>query len=55
MNSETLVIKIKQTKKIKLPDAIIAATALHYDMELITRNTKDFSGIDITIRNPFSL
>ena len=35
------VIQIKQTKKIKLPDAIIAATALHYDMELVTRNTKD--------------
>lgn len=49
------VIQIKQTKKIKLPDAIIAATALHYDMELVTRNTKDFSDIDITVRNPFSL
>ena len=49
------VIQIKQTKKIKLPDAIIAATALHHGMELITRNTKDFSGIDIVVRNPFFL
>ena len=38
-------ITIRQTKKIALGDAIIAATALVYDLTLITRNTKDFINI----------
>ena len=36
----------RQYKKIKLGDAIIAATALVYDLTLITRNTKDFNTIN---------
>ena len=36
---------IRKQHKIKLPDAIIAATALVYDLTLITRNTKDFENI----------
>lgn len=47
------VIKIKQKKKIKLPDAIIAATALHHNMGILTHNTKDFTDIKITILDPF--
>ena len=34
-------IKIRQQHKTKLPDAIIAATALTYNLTLITRNTTD--------------
>lgn len=49
------VIQIKQVKKIKLPDAIIAATALHYNLELVTHNTKDFNGINIMVCDPFIL
>jgi predicted nucleic acid-binding protein len=37
------VITIRQEKKMKLPDAIIAATAMEYSAVLITRNTKDFN------------
>jgi toxin FitB len=39
----------------KLPalDSLIAATAKYYDYTLVTRNEKDFAGIDITIFNPF--
>ncbi len=48
-------IQIKQAKKMKLPDAIIAATASHYNMELITHNTKDFNGINIIVCDPFSV
>jgi predicted nucleic acid-binding protein len=33
-------------KKLKLGDAIIAATALVYDFALVTRNTKDFKQIE---------
>jgi predicted nucleic acid-binding protein len=39
-------ITIRQTKKIALGDAIIAATALVYDLVLISRNTSDFKNID---------
>jgi predicted nucleic acid-binding protein len=39
--------------KISLPDAIIAATALHYNFELITNNESDFKGIaGLRIINP---
>jgi predicted nucleic acid-binding protein len=33
-------------KKLKLGDAIIAATALVHNLTLVTRNTKDFKRID---------
>jgi predicted nucleic acid-binding protein len=49
------VIKLKQERKLKLPDAIIAATAIQHNMKLITRNTKDFDGLHLKIINPFSL
>lgn len=38
-------ISIRKSNKIKLPDAIIAATALVYDLTLISRNTSDFKNI----------
>lgn len=38
-------IGLRRHHKIKLPDAIIAATALTHDLTLITRNTRDFKGI----------
>ncbi len=49
-------ITLRKLKKIKLPDAIIAATALVYDLILITRNAKDFTAIDgLKIIDPHSL
>jgi predicted nucleic acid-binding protein len=39
-------VTIRKGKKIKTPDAIIAATALAYNLTLITRNTNDFKNID---------
>ena len=45
---------IRKAHKIKLPDAIIAATALVYDWTLLSRNASDFSNItDIKIINPW--
>ena len=35
-------IELRKKYKTKLPDAIIAATAIVYDLILITRNTPDF-------------
>ena len=47
-------VALRKNKKVKLPDAIIAATALIHNLTLITRNTKDFMGIDgLQIVNPF--
>ena len=49
-------IELRKTHKIKTPDAIIAATALVYNLTLITRNTTDFKNIEglITV-NPHQL
>ncbi len=49
-------IAIRKSYKIKLPDAIIAATAIVNQMTLITRNTNDFALIvGLEIINPFLL
>lgn len=46
-------IELRQQKKIKLGDSIIAATALVYDAELYTRNTPDFNWIkNLIVINP---
>ena len=48
------VIELRQSHRMKLPDAIIAATALVYECILVTRNITDFSGLSgLTILNPF--
>jgi predicted nucleic acid-binding protein len=35
------------------PDGLIAATALHHDMHLMTRNTEDFSKTGAKLINPW--
>ena len=48
-------IAIRRIKRIKLPDAIIAATALVNGLEIISRNTSDFSGIaGLNCYDPFT-
>jgi predicted nucleic acid-binding protein len=45
---------IRKTNRIKLPDAIIAATALVYGLTLVTRNTSDFKNIEgLELVNPW--
>ncbi len=49
-------INLRKGKKIKTPDAIIAATALAYNYKLITNNEKDFaSSKEVMIVNPKKL
>ncbi|MCP4402892.1 MAG: type II toxin-antitoxin system VapC family toxin [bacterium] len=50
------VVEIRQQKRIKFPDAIIAATALEKRCELVTRNVDDFKNIheNLQITNPFA-
>lgn len=48
------VIALRRIKKIKLGDAIIAATALEHDLTLISRNVADFVNIQgLTVINPW--
>ena len=46
--------EIRKAYRVKLPDAIIAATALVYDLTLLSRNLSDFSSISgLKIVNPW--
>jgi predicted nucleic acid-binding protein len=36
-------------------DGVIAATALHHDLTLVTRNVRDFAGLGIDISNPWEI
>ena len=46
-------IQLRQKQKIKLPDAVIASTALVNGFVLISRNTKDFKSIpNLEVLNP---
>lgn len=45
-------ITIKKEAKIKLPDAIIAATALVNNLKLLSSNVQDFSKVKDLIINP---
>ena len=47
--------ELRRQRKIKLPDAIIQATAQIADRLLITRNTRDFPAHDPDIRIPYRL
>jgi toxin FitB len=43
----------KKGRKLPPLDSLIAATTQHYNYTLVTRNEKDFDGIEITVFNPF--
>jgi predicted nucleic acid-binding protein len=53
---EKQTIFIRKAKKIKLPDAIIAATAIVHNLTLVTCNSDDFKNIsNLNIFNPCHL
>ena len=47
--------KLQSEMKRPLPaiDSLIAATALHYDLNLVTRNVSDFQYPSLTVINPW--
>ena len=46
--------ELRRITKVKLPDCIIAATAISNDLILVTRNTSDFQHFhDLKLLNPF--
>lgn len=49
-------IEVRKMYRVKLPDAIIAATALVYGFTLVTRNIADFKNIsDLDLINPWDV
>jgi len=56
INRETAdeAIEIRKKNRIKLPDAIIAATAIINELFLVTRNIDDFKNVAVNIINPFA-
>ncbi len=51
-----ITIDLRRMYSIKIPDALIAATALNNKLTLITRNVKDFEKIpDLSLLNPYEL
>jgi predicted nucleic acid-binding protein len=49
-------IQLRKQVRIKLPDAIVAATALVHGLQLISRNTIDFNKIPgLVVINPYEL
>lgn len=48
-------IRLRRARRMKLGDAIIAATALAHDLPLVTRNVEDFTDIPgLRVVNPFA-
>ena len=43
----------KQGRPLPMMDSLIAAIALQNSLTLVTRNEKDFAGIEIVIVNPW--
>jgi predicted nucleic acid-binding protein len=48
-------VRLRRQRRIRLPDALIWATARHRGALLVTRNTKDFPQDDPGIRVPYAL
>jgi predicted nucleic acid-binding protein len=48
-------VSLRRSRRIKLPDAVIWASAQAHAMLLVTRNTKDFPADDPGIRAPYRL
>ncbi|HVQ37128.1 MAG TPA: type II toxin-antitoxin system VapC family toxin [Pyrinomonadaceae bacterium] len=55
--SDTVVaqaVHLRQQRRMSLGDAVVAGTALAYELELVTRNIQDFSWIQgLSLLNPF--
>ncbi|MBT2795364.1 type II toxin-antitoxin system VapC family toxin [Paraburkholderia strydomiana] len=48
-------VEIRRTKKIRLPDAIVWASAQVHSLLLVSRNTKDFPADEPGVRVPYKI
>lgn len=48
-------VRLRRARRLRLPDAIIWATARIHRALLVTRNTKDFPADDVGIRVPYRI
>jgi predicted nucleic acid-binding protein len=48
-------VRLRRTHRMKLPDAVIWASARQTERLLVTRNTKDFPADDPGVREPYRL
>jgi predicted nucleic acid-binding protein len=48
-------VQLRQERRLKLPDAIVLATAIESGCLLVTRNTKDFPASDPSVRVPYTV
>ncbi len=49
-------VALRQQKRMTLGDAIIAGTALNYELTIVTRNVKDFLWVaELKLLNPFDI
>lgn len=48
-------VQIRRARRLKVPDAIILATAHVHDRTLVTRNTQDFREGDVAVLIPYGL
>lgn len=46
---------LRRDRRLKLPDAIIWASAQQYSLLFVTRNSKDFSADDPDVRIPYTI
>ena len=42
-------------KQIKVADGLIAATAIHHGLTVVTRNGRDFAGLGVLVMNPWDV
>jgi predicted nucleic acid-binding protein len=48
-------VEIRKTKRVRLPDAIVWATAQVHSLLLVSRNTKDFPADEPGVRVPYEI
>lgn len=48
-------LQAKSKRTLPTIDSLLAATALHFDLILVTRNVKDFDYADLEVINPFNV
>ncbi|WP_323072388.1 type II toxin-antitoxin system VapC family toxin [Mycetohabitans endofungorum] len=48
-------VEIRKTKRVRLPDAIVWATAQVHSLLLVSRNTKDFPADEPGVRVPYKI